>query len=150
MKSLRPVDLEVIYSWSAASVPPPGHYEFTIRIGPGCKGELRYTPDYPGEGVPTWMDTFKAGETDLDALYRALSVLRVTRRRWRELERPPVGDETSSLRIQLGGATYFIHSQMQQYELLAPVCEQMTALVPASVWAQMNSQRASYIGELYG
>ena len=68
-----PKDLTLQYDWGAGSMPPPYHYEYTIRIGPGLQGEIVFYPDYPGQGTPVWTEPFDADQEALDALYALVS-----------------------------------------------------------------------------
>ena len=64
----RPEDFTLQYDWCAGSMPPPYHYEYTIRIGPDLQGEIVFHPDYPGLGAPEWIESFDVAEESLDVL----------------------------------------------------------------------------------
>ena len=68
----RSDDFKVQYSWTAASMPPPYHFEYDVTIGPGLAGSVVYLPDYPGADTPTWSAEFTFTETDLDTLYQLI------------------------------------------------------------------------------
>ncbi|MHB1354436.1 MAG: hypothetical protein ACYCZF_00510 [Anaerolineae bacterium] len=140
----RPDDFQVQYSWTAASVPPPYHYEYDVTIGPGLAGSIVYLPDYPGAGTPTWTAEFTVTETDLDALYQLVVRQGVLSRRWRELRNPPVGGDTSGIQVQANGKTVRVHSLMVNAERLDPINKAVTKLVPQEIWDTLASQREKY------
>jgi hypothetical protein len=45
---------EIVYHWMEGSVPPPYHYEYSIKIQEDRTGIVSYRPDYDLEGVPVW------------------------------------------------------------------------------------------------
>src|SRR5690554_3169233 len=53
-----PADFQIEYEWHEGSLPPPYHYEYTIRIGPGAQGEIVFLPDYPSDDTPVWTEPF--------------------------------------------------------------------------------------------
>ena len=48
-------------------------------------------PDYPGEGVPVWTETFTVEPAALDAFYSQLVAAGAFSVPWREEDQPPVG-----------------------------------------------------------
>jgi hypothetical protein len=140
----RPDDFQLQYSWTAASVPPPYHFEYDVTIGPGLAGSIVYLPDYPGAGTPTWTAEFTLSEADLDALYQLIVRQGVLSRRWREVRNPPVGGDTSGLQVQANGRTVRVHNLMVDAARLEPINEMVTRLVPQTTWDTLAAQREQY------
>ena len=49
----------ITYRWCEGTVPPPDYYEFAIQIGPENEGQIRFSPDYPGDDTPRWVENFE-------------------------------------------------------------------------------------------
>ena len=140
----RPGDFKVQYSWTAASVPPPYHFEYDVTIGPGLTGSVVYLPDYPGADTPTWSAEFTLTEADLDALYQLILRQGVLSRKWREIKNPPVGGDTTGLQVQANGKTVRVHSLVVDAARLEPINEAITKLVPQEIWDTFAGQREQY------
>ena len=142
--SSRPGDFRVQYSWTAASMPPPYHFEYDVTIGPGLTGSVVYLPDYPGTDTPTWSAEFTLTEADLDALYQLIVRQGVLSRKWREIRNPPIGGDTSRLEVQANGKAVRVHSLMVDAARLEPINEAITKLVPQDIWDTFAGQREQY------
>lgn len=68
----RPADFAVTFTHVDGSVPPPHHAEWVRRADSDGPDGIRYTPDYPGEGVPTFVEEFELSPAELDRLYSQL------------------------------------------------------------------------------
>jgi hypothetical protein len=142
--SIHPDDFKVQYSWRAASMPPPFHFEYDVMIGPGLAGMVVYLPDYPGAATPTWSAEFTLSTADLDKLFDLIERQGVLNRRWRQLRHPPVGGHTSRLLVQANGSTVSVHSLMLGAARLEPIYEAVTKLVPQGIWDTLAGQRERY------
>lgn len=140
----RSDDFKVQYSWTAASMPPPYHFEYDVTIGPGLAGSVVYLPDYPGADTPTWSAEFTFTETDLDTLYQLIVRQGGLSHKWREIRNPPVGGDTSGLYVYANGKTSRVHSLMEEAARLEPIYEAITKLVPQEIWDTFAQQRAQY------
>jgi hypothetical protein len=60
--------LEIRYRWQEGSCPPPYHYDYTIRVGPGLHGEIKYRPDYGFNDPPVWNESFNPSARQLASL----------------------------------------------------------------------------------
>src|SRR5437868_3467532 len=88
---LPPRDFSVDYEWRAGTMPPPYHYEYSVHIGPGTKGEMILVPDYPGDKVPVWTEAFTLKPEAVTKLYQLMVKRSVFTRTWHEQTRPPIG-----------------------------------------------------------
>lgn len=140
----RSGDFKVQYSWTAASMPPPYHFEYDVTIGPGLAGSVVYLPDYPGADTPTWSADFTLAAADLDALYQLILHQEVFGHRWREVRNRPIGGATSELQVLANGETVRVHSQMVGAARLEPINETVIKLVPQEIWDTFAQQRAQY------
>ncbi len=89
-----PPDLTVTYEYRAGTMPPPYHNEYTVVIGPGTQGMVKYSPDYPGDTTPIWDELFSPTAEQLNQLYALILKNNLLRSGWRELDMPPVGGDT--------------------------------------------------------
>ena len=139
----RPKDFTLQYDWCAGSMPPPHHYEYTIHIGLGLRGEIIFHPDYPGLGTPEWTEPFDVAEESLDALY-ALVEDRVLSREWVKVEDGAVGGSLEWMSGTVGGQRFRVPSRVEEEKVLEPVYDAIKALVPGAIWAKLRAQREQY------
>lgn len=145
----RPADFTVTYSWRDGSVAPEYYSEYEITIGPGDGGVIRYTPTYPGDGVPVWERTFALTPAQLDELYRLAQADDALRNDW-QTEPPPIGGPSESARIVADARTYEIPSDISEAEatLIGGLYPAIDALVPERVWDELEAQRADFVATL--
>lgn len=67
-----PHDFALTYTWQEGSLPPPGHYEYTITLDHEGHGEVVLVPDYSFNSPPEWRETFSLTPAELDGAYRSL------------------------------------------------------------------------------
>lgn len=142
-----PADLALRYEWRAASMPPPHHYEYSIRIGPGAQGEIILLPDYAQHNPPVWSEPFAVSCEALSGLYAMLQGIGALTRAWRQPERRPVGDSYAWLEIAAGGKTARVpdHLVPEDAAAVVPVYETLRRLVPEALWADLMARREAYI-----
>jgi hypothetical protein len=140
---MRPQDFTIQYDWCAGSMPPPHHYEYTIRIGSGLQGEIVFYPDYPGRDTPVWTEPFEVGEESLNALY-TLVAERVLSRKWVKFEGGAVGGSLEWMSGTADGRRFKVLSRVEEEEVLEPVYAAVKALVPDAIWAKLRAQREQY------
>ncbi len=145
----QPADFSVRYEWRAGTMPPPFHYEYSIRIGPGEHGQIVYRPDYESESVPTWTEEFTLTEQQLADLYDLVVDRKLLREKWRGTDNPPVGGSVEWAEITAGGKTYDIprHLQGFQEEAAGRLYEAVRGLVPQETWDKLEARRQQYVEE---
>ena len=124
-------------------MPPPYHYEYTIRIGPGLQGEVVFHPDYPGQDTPVWTEPFEVGEEALDALY-ALVAERVLGREFAKVEDGTVGGSLEWMSGTAGGEEFRVPTQIEEPEAIEPVYVAIKELVPRDLWDSLLARREQY------
>jgi hypothetical protein len=142
-----PADFALRYNWAEASVPPPYHFEYAIRIGPGHFGELAYVPDYPADGVPLWIEPLSITQVDLERLHAMLAEKGVFTTEWQSGEGGPVGDSQAWLEATASGRRVQVPAHLRssrQREELRAVYEVIRACVPAATWEKLERQRQQY------
>lgn len=146
-KMQPPADFSVQYEWRAGSMPPPYHYEYTIRVGPGSEGQIVYLPDYQSEGVPTWTETITVTSRQLGDLYALVVDRKLLREKWGRVQDPPVGGSVQWAEITAGGKTYKVPTQLQGFQesAAASLYEAVKALVPQATWDKLEAQREQYV-----
>jgi hypothetical protein len=145
----RPADFNVIYKWQEGSLPPPYHYEYTIKIKPDGQGEIIMLPDYDSDATPYWIEPFTVTPAALDKFYRLLIDKGLFTQRWQAQSDPPVGGSYDSLQVTAHGQQINIPSFV--IPLQAAAAEDITtavrALVPQDLWDKLNTQREQYVRE---
>ena len=142
--SERPADFAFRYRWREGSVPPPDHCEYTITVAADGQGTIVFYPDYPEEGVEPWREAFAVPAAELDALHEAMAEAGVFARRWESIEDPPVGGCLEWLEVVAEGRTWRVPSTLADPEPVQPVYAAIRRLVPAGLWADLESRRAAY------
>jgi hypothetical protein len=138
-----PYDFTLQYDWCAGSMPPPHHYEYTIRIGPGSHGEVVFHPDYPGQDTPVWTEPFEMAEAALDALC-ALVTDHVLGREFAKIEDGPVGGSLEWMSGTVDGESFRVPAQVEEPERVEPVYAAIKDLVPRDVWNSLIARREKY------
>jgi len=142
----HPADFAVEYRWQEGSLPPPYHYEYVIRLGPGARGEIEFTPDYSFANPPVWTETFDLSGDDLTALYKLMTAQGVFDRRWRQQEPPPVGGGSAAADITAGGQHVAIPAllEAEDEQAIGEVYAAIRALVPQAIWDKLRAQHEEY------
>jgi NitT/TauT family transport system substrate-binding protein len=142
----RPADFSFRYTWSAGSMPPPYHYEYTIEIGPGTEGKITFLAGYAGMDAPQWVETFRVEDEDADRLYALVAEKKLMEKKWRTQEAPPVGGSSYWAQITSNGRQADIPSHLESGDeaVVADVYEDMRALVPKSVWDDLMDRYNRY------
>lgn len=145
----HPADFSVLYEWYEGSMPPPYHYEYTLQVAADGAGTLTMIPDYPGEGVPVWTETFTVEPAALDALYRQLVEAGAFTTNWREEDDPPVGGSYATATLTADGETVAIPSFVipNQGEAQDEIFAALEAVVPADIRADLEARRQQYMEE---
>jgi hypothetical protein len=140
----RPGDLSIQYDWCEGSVPPPYHYEYSVRIGPGAEGKVIFCPDYPGADVPVWREAFEVAPHVLDTLYALMVEVEVFQKHWTRIEDAAVGGSLEWLTGTAHGAQFRIPSRIQEAEAVQGIYRAIKAAVPETVWARLMSRQEQY------
>ncbi|MFC1925411.1 hypothetical protein ACFLW2_01790 [Chloroflexota bacterium] len=141
---MRPEDFTVTYKWMEGSVPPPHHYEYEIRIGPGEKGTIIFYPDYPEEGSPVWTGEFPLDNLSLDSLYELLVEKKVLSGQWKEREDAEVGGELEWMEGTAGNADFRIPSSIKEPSLVESIYKHIRSLVPEWIWTKLMWNQQQY------
>jgi hypothetical protein len=144
-----PNDFHVRYEWHEGSVPPPYHYEYTIELEGDGAGKVIMIPDYPAANVPVWTEAFRVETEAVHELYRKMSTAGVWTERWRAQAHPPVGGSLAWLIVAANGQTVKIppFPAFSQAVRAEAVYQAITSLVPAMLWAKLDTQRQTYQDE---
>lgn len=128
-------------------MPPPYHYEYSIRIGPGTQGQIVYRPDYHSDRVPTWTEAIMVTNQQLSDLYALVLDRKLLRENWGKVLDPPVGGSMHWAEIIADGKTYKIPSELQgfQQDSAEKLYEAVKALVPKETWSKLEAQREQYV-----
>lgn len=145
--SAVPHDLSLVYHWVGASMPPPFHYEYDVRIGATGEGEVVFWPDYPQAGVPEWREGFCVLAEDVAQLYRQLLADGLLERRAQSQPEDSIGGEKEWLTVHAGDATIELPpsaSDTRRVTRLSDLYASMRSLVPKAAWDGLEERRAAY------
>lgn len=145
----RPEDFSLVYKWSEGSLPPPYHYEYSIKVGTDGAGEVRMLPDYEYSNPPEWVEEFRATPAQLDEFYQSARAAGFFSTRWETEEDPPVGGSSESLAVTASGKEYLVPWSVppDQQEEARALFEAVNRLVPAEIWASLESRRLKYMAK---
>lgn len=144
-----PDDLLVRYEWREGSLPPPYHYEYSIRLQSDGAGEVTMVPDYAGDDVPVWSEPFSVSREQVNQLYATMVGRGLFSERWRELDDPPVGGSSALMSVVASGRIVTIPAFLppDQEERAAAIYAALRALVPATIFDGLEARRADYVAE---
>jgi len=147
-----PPDLTIRYEWDSGSLPPPFHFEYTIRIGPGNQGEIEYRPGYPTDQPPEWVEVFTVSENRLEQLHRFLIDNMIPARHWQTLSEGFLGGSDANLSGTIGDEHFSIPGNLipDNNAVIAPLYTLIQNSVPQSIWKQMDDERQKYVREREG
>jgi hypothetical protein len=142
----KPADFSVAYEWQKESVPPPHHYEYTIRIGPGSRGEILFFPDYLSNNPPVWKETFNVSDKMSSDLYALMARNGVFSRNWRRMDEPPIGGSLERLKVTAHGMQFSVPSPVisEQSEASSEVYSAIRSALPETVWAKLMELQKDY------
>lgn len=141
-----PSDFSVTYEWRAGTMPPPYHYEYSVRVGPGTKGEIVYVPDYKSSDTPIWTEPITVTNKQLTDLYDLVVDRKLLREKWGKVQDAPVGGSVQWAEITASGKTYKIPTELQGYHqtVADKLYEAVKALVPQETWNKLEALREQY------
>jgi hypothetical protein len=143
---MRPADFTLRFEWRAGTMPPPHHYHYTMQIWPNQSGEIQFCPDYAVNEPPVWTEKFKVAEEAVDALYQALLDKKIMGREWPEPEEQMIGGSLQWLEFSAHGHHFSVPPRLTPADtaVMADLYRLIRTLVPADVWATLNSRHEAY------
>jgi hypothetical protein len=141
-----PNDLLITYEWREGSLPPPYHYEYSIRLQADGSGEVTMIPDYPGEGVPVWNEPFTVAPAALNQMYATMQASGLLSERWSELDDPPVGGSSANMTVVAAGRTVTIPAFLPpaQQGRAETIYATLRGVVPQAIFDDLEARRAAY------
>ena len=139
-------NIQIEYLWVAGSMPPPYHYEYAIRIGPGSTGTIEFCPDYPSDDTPTWLESFSVDETNLNLLQNMLQQPGILQEEWQKTDNFTVGGSMQWAKIKLGDGQFSIPAKLHSADerSVFGLYDFIRSLVPDKIMARLNSRRQEY------
>lgn len=144
-----PDDLLITYEWREGSLPPPYHYEYSIRLQADGKGEVTMIPDYAGEGVPVWSEPFTVAPAQLNQMYATMVARGLLSERWAALDDPPVGGSSEDMSVVAAGRTVTIPAFVApaQQSRAEAIYAALREVVPPAIFEGLEAKRAAYVAE---
>jgi len=148
LTDVPPGDFALHYEYRSGSLPPPGHFEYSIGIEPDGRGTMVMRPDYPSDRTPTWTEGFTITRDQLATVYRLLyeSNLFVPRPPVGKTEAAPVGGDTEWMTVTAADATYDVADLVSAGQGAAAdrIYRAVNELVPARVRESLLARRERY------
>lgn len=139
-----PADFAVRYEWGNGALPPPYHYDYTIRLGPGAgTGRVEFRPGH--DSLPVWTESFPVTEAQLRSVYAVFMARGVFDRAWGE-GRPMAGGETEWLEATARGRSVILPSQPRDEDrtALREVYAAVRAVVPRGMIAGLVARQERF------
>lgn len=146
----RPPDFELRYDWGTGSLPPPYNYHYTITIGPGTSGTIVFKADANAEDPVNWTESFPLSASEMDVLYAHLIEIGAFSKTWQQVEDLPDGGSVDELSITAYRKVYNIPAYIdgaEQARDKKAVEDEITSLVPPTIWEEWNARHVRYIAE---
>jgi len=138
-----PPDFEFIYEWHAGTMPPPHHFEYTIRVIADGRGAINYFPDCDNTSV--WTESLAVSKEALEKVCQLMVKTGVTTKAWPEAKRHPIGGSTQWLNVVANRKTIMIPAFPRDPGNIQKVYDAIKALVPQPVWDKFSGLREEYI-----
>lgn len=139
-------DFSLLFKWNTGTLPPQYTYTYTIILGPG-KGRLEYQPGYADDSSQQWMVDFTVSEKQMHDLYEYLNSQDMFRSSWKKGE-PMMGAPGTRLILEAYGRQYNIPSisilASSEYARVDAAMEAIRALVPQTIWDEMETRQEEY------
>ena len=142
--SARLMGFSLRYEWCGASMPPPYHYEYTVRISAESGGEIVFYPDYPTHDSPVWTRVFAVQDESLEGLYELMMEKKMFRGSWTKIENATVGGSLEWLEMTVGGERIKVPAKIEESEMVEEVYRVIKSLVPDSIWVELKSLQEQY------
>lgn len=132
------------YEWHEGSLPPPHHYEYRLEVS-GDQGRIEFSPDYPGEGKPRWVEPFIVDPDLVARIIARLDEEGLLRTGWDDSGPSPAGDSVDWLELDLDGKRYTIPSWIARTNDKAKeIIVEIRSLVPEPLWDELMRRRRTY------
>ncbi len=140
----KPKDFAFEYQWKEGALPPPDHYEYTIRVGRDAKGTIEFRPDYPRENVPVWTEYFEVDEETFGRIYLLMVDKGILKKKWERDDRIPPGDQTETLDVTSRDNHVLVPANINNQVDIRHVYDTIRKLVPHTIWKRLMAKRDQY------
>ncbi len=134
------------YHYRAGSMPPPAHYEYTIRVAANGEGEVVFYPDYPQHNPPVWSEPFPVSQKPLSQVNALITKKKILTRKWRAPAHPAIGGSLESLTIETPDKTAAVPSRLNARDAadMRELYDAVRALVPQPIWDSLWARRQAF------
>ena len=144
----RPQDFSLTLEWNTGSLPPQYTYMYVISLGPGLQGRLEYRPGYdPNDTSRQWVTAFSVSEQQMKELFFYLQNQDMFRSNWKKGELM-MGGSGTSLILNAYGKEFHVPSISEvdhtEFARVDAAIEAIRALVPQTIWDEMDARQAEY------
>ena len=144
----RPQDFSLTLEWDTGSLPPQYTYMYVINLGPGLEGELDYRPGYdPNDTSQQWVTSFSVKEKQMEDLFTYLQSQDLFRTKWKQGEIME-GSPGTNLILFAYGKEFHVPSASEldrsEFAQVDTSIEAIRALVPKTIWDEMDARQTEY------
>jgi hypothetical protein len=128
------VDLLINYEWNPGSLPPPSYYELRLTIDDSGDARVEVQPDYGFNDPPVWNWSFTLSRGEVERLRHELADQRDVGEAGRS---PAIGGPQETITLEEGG-------RAREITPAPGLGEALKAVVPRSIWDEIEDRRAAY------
>jgi hypothetical protein len=140
---LCPKDFAVTYTYVSGSVPPPYHYEYSVKIDAKGNGTITYTPDYVLD--TSWTEIFILKKKTIRKYYSFLKKNCFFEKEFTKSKKHPVGGSVENLEITVNGKSYFVPAFPVENEMAEKIIFETKNLIPQNLLDSLSSKRENLI-----
>ncbi len=150
-KSSLQLEYAFEYHYRAGSMPPPAHYEYTIRVAPNGESEIVFYPDYLQHNPPVWSERFSVPHSALSRVNAKITEKRTLTRQWRAPAHSSTGGSLESLTIETPDKTIAVPSHLNARDAAdsRELYDAVRALVPQPIWDSLWARRQAFEEEYF-
>lgn len=142
--------------WFAnGSVPPPGHYEYVVRISAGGDNSVTMWPGYKdmkSNNPPEWDEPLNIKPSEIEALYAFIAEKHVLSANWdvTSESRFPMPGACDSMKISAGQSQVTVlcdynPNKSDMIKLREVLASKVRSMVPDAVWERLSEKRMEYV-----
>jgi hypothetical protein len=151
MTVLQKPKFEIVYHWTEGSVPPPYHYEYSIKVQEDRTGIVSYRPDYDLDGVPIWNRHFTIPQELFSRIYDLIESGGFCNYVWELALEKNVGGSQEWCDGIIETHEFHIPAELnrEQTDKTGPLYLLIKHLGPEEMWSDLEQMRKEYMTRFF-
>jgi hypothetical protein len=143
--------VEIIYHWAEGSVPPPYHYEYSIKIQEDRTGIVSYRPDYDLKDVPVWNRYFIIPQELFFHLYDLMVSEEFYKHEWKQAIDINAGGSLEWCDGTIENHVFHIPTGLAREDVdkAGPLYILLRQLGPDEMWDDLKQMRNEYMNRFF-